>query len=80
QQQSGAKVDAKDIKKHRNDVARLLQLLSPESRVELPGGVTEDMRVFLEMLSVEADFDPKQFNVNYTRDEVVTRLQTAYQL
>lgn len=77
---AGRKVDEKNIKKHRNDVARLLQLLSPEARYKLPDTVTNDMRAFIAAATAEADYDPKQFAVNMTREEVADRLRAAYQL
>lgn len=80
QRETGERIDEKNIRKHRNDVARLLQLLSPESRYALPDIVAGDMRSFVERATAEADFDPKQFKVNITADEVGRRLRTAYQL
>ncbi len=80
QRNEGLSVDEKNIRKHRNDVARLLQLLSAAARYELPDPVADDMRAFVESAAVEADFDPKQFKVNMTREEVATRLRAAYQL
>lgn len=77
---AGGKVDEKNIKKHRNDVARLLQVLNPEARYPLRDTVANDMRSFVEMATVEADYDPKQFKVNMTRADVSARLRTAYQL
>jgi hypothetical protein len=52
-QAKGEKVDGRDIKKHRNDVFRLFQLLAPETRVPLPASIGGDLNRFLE--SVEAD-------------------------
>ncbi len=80
QRAEGSQVDEKNIRKHRNDVARLLQLLSQEARYALPAPVADDMRMFVEKAAVEADFDPRQFKVNMTRDEVALRLRAAYQL
>lgn len=80
QREEGGNVDEKNIRKHRNDVARLLQLLSQEARYELPSSVADDMRSFVEQATAEADYDPRQFKVNMTRDDVATRLRAAYQL
>jgi hypothetical protein len=38
------------------------------------------MRSFVEQATAEADYDPRQFKVNMTRDDVATRLRAAYQL
>ncbi len=42
----GAKVDSADIRKHRNDVFRLLQLIVPNDRFVLPATLNADMRQF----------------------------------
>ena len=80
QREEGLQVDEKNIRKHRNDVARLLQLLSQEVRYLLPPSVAEDMLAFVENAAIEADFDPRQFRVNMTREDVAARLRAAYQL
>lgn len=43
---SGEKVDSKDIRKHKNDVFRLFQVISPELRVDLPQSIADDMTRF----------------------------------
>jgi len=80
QRAEGSQVDEKNIRKHRNDVARLLQLLSQEARYELPGPVADDMLAFVENALIEDDFDPRQFKVSMTREDVALRLRAAYQL
>lgn len=77
---AGEKIDERDIKKHRNDVARLLQLLPADAHFVLPDTVLVDMLTFVAELEATEDFDPKQFNVNMTRDAVVERLRKAYEL
>lgn len=80
QRDEGVKIDEKNIRKHRNDVARLIQVLSQEARYSLPGTVAQDMAAFVERATAEADYDPRQFKVNMTREEVAARLRAAYQL
>lgn len=77
---AGEKIDDKDVRKHRNDVARMLQLLSADAVYPLPPPVHDDMTAFVAALSDQQDFDPKQFSVNMTRDVVVERLRAAYRL
>lgn len=76
----GEKTDDKDVKKHRNDVARLLQLLSPEANFDLPEAIKADMQAFIEALAAQEDFAPKQFGVAMTKDVVIDRLRSAYKL
>ncbi len=74
------RVDEKNIKKHRNDIARLLQLLPADEQFDLPPSIHDDMTEFTLALGDAEDFDPKQFDVNMTRETVVKRLQAAYKL
>ena len=76
----GEEISQKDIKKHRNDVARMLQLFPAGSSYELPASVADDMRFFVEALAEEEDFDPKQFDVPMSRDDVIERIRAAYRL
>ena len=67
-QQAGEQVDSRDIKKHRNDIFRLFQILSPELRVSLPTPVSEDLKQFLSSMTSEsnqslADLGLKEINL-----------------
>ena len=44
---NGEQVDSKNIKKHKNDVFRLTQLLTIDSKQELSDEIAHDMKVFL---------------------------------
>jgi len=79
-QAEGEKVDDKDVKKHRNDVARMLQLFSAEAAYDLPDAIKADMHAFLQALAAQEDFIPKQFGVAMTREVVIDRLRSAYKL
>ena len=76
---SGAPVDSKDIRKHRNDVFRLTQLLNPSEQIETPASVLKDISRFVES-SANEDFNLKQLGVRMTRDELFERLCLAYGL
>ncbi|GAB4231714.1 MAG: hypothetical protein Tsb0021_10210 [Chlamydiales bacterium] len=45
--QLGLHVDEKDIRKHKNDVFRLYQLLSPSIQINLPSMIKKDMNYFI---------------------------------
>ena len=47
QKAQGEHVDGKNIKKHKNDVFRLAQLLTAETRQELSAEIADDMSEFL---------------------------------
>lgn len=80
QREAGGRVDEKNIKKHRNDVARLLQILSPGTTYTLPEKVAADLRTFVELATAEEDYVPSQFKVNVTRQDVAALLRAAYRL
>lgn len=78
--EAGERIDERDIKKHRNDVARLLQLLPADAHYDVPDKVRADMAAFVAALAGVDEFDPKAFGVGMTRETVIERLKTAYGL
>ncbi len=47
---NGESVDSRDMKKHRNDIFRLLSVIDPELKVELPNIIKKDISVFIEQI------------------------------
>lgn len=43
-------VNIKNIKKHKNDIFRLLANVLPSSKVEVDGRIEEDIRLFIEKI------------------------------
>lgn len=78
-EEKGEKIDSKDIKKHKNDVARLCQLLSAERSISLPLSIRDDMIEFMKRYKVSG-INPKDFGVNMTPDVLFQRLEKYYQL
>ena len=78
--EAGEKVHRKEIRKHRNDVFRLAQLLPRNARVALPESVQRDLRAFVDQAHVDQTLDPRAFEVPFTRDEVADHLRTVYGL
>ncbi|MEH2469197.1 hypothetical protein V1281_001549 [Nitrobacteraceae bacterium AZCC 2161] len=77
---AGENIDSKNIKKHRNDIVRLVQLLPRDSSIELSETIREDMQSFLDSIRTDDSLDPKALKVPFTRDDVVALLQSAYGL
>lgn len=69
--EAGERVDGRDIKKHRNDVVRLYQLIPTAARVELPPTIAEDVCRFLKVAL--ADFEPSAVKVKGVSAEDVRR-------
>jgi hypothetical protein len=58
-----AKVDTKAIKKHKNDIFRLFQILTPELRIKLPETISKDMQQYLGAISEEPGLSLKPFGL-----------------
>lgn len=77
---AGEKIDARNIRKHRNDVFRLAQLLPKNASIAMADPIREDLRKFLNLSAADTTFDPNAFDVQMTRDEVIALLRSAYGL
>jgi hypothetical protein len=78
--EAGEQIDSRSIKKHRNDVLRLTQLLRGDASISLPDRIRDDMRRFLELAQADETLDPKALNLPFTRDEAIALLRSAYKL
>jgi hypothetical protein len=76
----GEKVDSRDIKKHRNDVFRLVQLLPKDAAVAVSNVIRDDLQRFLNADDADGGVDMKSLNVGLTRDEARALLRSAYGL
>ena len=75
----GAKVDAKDVRKHLNDVLRLSQLLAPTTRIALNKKIGDDMARFLAAVGADTTIDPKALQLgNITVADLLARIALAY--
>lgn len=74
----GEAIDARDIRKHANDVLRLSQLLAPDTRIEASGKIVADLGQFLDGIVAEGDIHPGALGLNGTLPELVERIRTAY--
>lgn len=78
---AGEKIDAKNIKKHKNDVFRLFQVMPPELQVELPRTIADDMTRFFEALSETPDLSLKPFGLEGLGVlDVIDTLRNVYKL
>jgi hypothetical protein len=77
----GEKVESKAIKKHKNDIFRLFQILSPEARIDLPETISNDMQQYLAAISEEPDLSLKDFGLEDRKvPDVVGTLRQVYKL
>lgn len=77
--QSGINIQSGDIAKHRNDILRLYQLLTPATRIILPATVREDLWRFLQQTEAERIVNLNSLRLhNSTLDAVCTTLRVIY--
>ena len=77
---NGEKVDSKDIRKHKNDVFRLTQLITADTRQHLSPEIEEDMRKFLSEITDEM-VDLKALGIRGTdKQKMIDMLYRCYNL
>lgn len=59
----GEKIDEKDLRKHRNDVIRLSQLLTLSDRIPLSSTIHKDMSMFIRKLEHDDTIDCKSLGI-----------------
>lgn len=75
----GEAIDEKQVRKHRNDVFRLSQLLVPAMPTELGGRIDADFRRFVDRVREGERVDPRALEMGPIGfDEVVARLSQAF--
>lgn len=77
--EDGYKIDEKDIRKHKNDIIRLYQLLLPSQQILLPDTIKNDMQIFLNHLNKDTAIDLKIFGIkNTTLEKILTDFRKIY--
>lgn len=75
----GASIDDKDIRKHKNDVIRLYQLLIPTQRIPLPQLIKQDMQDFLDHIQNDRTIDFKNLGIrNIKTEDLFSNLRIIY--
>ena len=75
---AGEHVDSKNIKKHKNDVFRLTELIDPTVKITAPQGVYTDVQEFVQRMQNES-VDIKQLGlVGRTKDQILDELKDLY--
>ena len=78
--QAGENVVSKNIRKHRNDVFRLVQLLRTDAPIALPEPICRDLQRFVDQTASDRSLDPTAFGVPFSRDDAVDILREVYRL
>ena len=78
---AGDEVNKSDIKKHKNDIFRLFQILEPDTRLALPGLIGEDLNRFLQKVEADPPLSLKPFGLKGTSiGQVIGTLREIYGL
>jgi hypothetical protein len=77
-QEKGEAVDAKNIRKHANDVLRLAQLLAPDTRITAAEKIAQDLARFLAAIAADPTIDPGALGLPGTKAETAARIRQAY--
>ena len=75
---AGEHIDSKNIKKHKNDVFRLTELIDPTAKIVVPERVYVDIQEFLQRMENE-NVDIKQLGlVGRTKEKILEELKAMY--
>lgn len=77
QKKNGLQIDTKDIRKHRNDVFRLTEIIVPTDIIQAPPTVYQDICQFIG-LNENEDVNLKQLGIRMTKDHLFNRLKQVY--
>ena len=82
QRKDAGDVNAKgsDIKKHRNDVFRLLRLLPADQPIEVTEPLKVDLRSYVERVNALPEFEPSTLGVAIGRKTGLAMISRLYQL
>lgn len=75
---AGEHVDSKNIRKHKNDVFRLTELLDTSKKILTPPGVLKDIKVFIEKMRLE-EVNVKQLGIiGKDKKKILDELEKIY--
>lgn len=76
--EAGEHIDSKNVKKHRSDVFRLLQLIPVEERIELPDDIRAELARFAGAVEADDSFSPKDLKLAGDAKTLIARLRSSY--
>ncbi len=76
---AGEQVDSRNIRKHKNDIFRLTELLMRNQKISAPQAVIDDLTQFVEFMQNE-EIDLEQLGiVGKTKQQLLTELLQLYE-
>ena len=73
----GEHVNSADIKKHKNDVFRLMNIINPDEIISTPKTVKDDVRQFIERMPKER-INMKNIGLDMELEEALHILENMY--
>lgn len=73
----GEAIDSKHIRKHKNDVIRLSELITADTHIVVSASIHQDIQEFLEKIRTE-QIDTRSLGLRREKDEVLDRIRAAY--
>lgn len=77
--EKGTHVDSRDLKKHKNDVFRLVQLLTGNENIDVPALVKEDMVKFFDLIDNEK-IDMKVLGIPVSQQEAIELIKRIFKI
>lgn len=78
--ENGEPIDSKNIKKHKNDIFRLIASIDRNSRLPISGHVRQDAEIFMAKAKTEP-IDIRNLDIkNVTYDEILNAIAVCYEL
>jgi hypothetical protein len=75
---AGEHVDSKNIRKHKNDIFRLTELLDSKERINVSLGIYKDIQEFIRRMQTE-EVDVKQLGIaGKTKEQILDELKNMY--
>ncbi len=79
EQEAGLQVDSNNIRKHKNDVFRLYQVISPDASIRLTASIAKDMRSFLDQIEKDTSLNLASLGLKNTNiKEIIGSLASVY--
>lgn len=75
----GERVDSRDLRKHKNDVLRLAQILKPGQHVNLVPTIRADMSEFCNKIAGD-DVNTRQLGISASFEDIIELLRSTYRL
>ena len=73
----GEHVNEKDLKKHKYDVFRLLEIVTPDETVKVIGMVKDSINAFLDRIQ-EEELPLAQIGLSINKDQSIQQIQNLY--